>query len=258
MKGARIRSDTGAACIPAALYNPAHCVVARKHTAIRLGGDVGCVSERVGANRIFYPAERIRRTSCGKPPHATTMIPTVSEILHRLQPLEVAAKCCAVAGAYLSGYAITSHFHEASSLTGAMLACTSAIVVQQQQDFRHSVQQGWLRVLGTFIGAVVAYFYLLLFSFSIVGMVLTVCLEEVVCMLFAIPDNGKMATITLVIVLLVSVQSPDLTPLQNGVLRFSEATVGAVVGVVVAWCADRIRRRLRRQADGVSGSGPKK
>ena len=124
MKGARIRSDTGAACIPAALYNPAHCVVARKHTAIRLGGDVGCVSERVGANRIFYPAERIRRTSCGKPPHATTMIPTVSEILHRLQPLEVAAKCCAVAGAYLSGYAITSHFHEASSLTGAMLACT--------------------------------------------------------------------------------------------------------------------------------------
>mgnify|MGYP007039230957 CR=1 FL=1 len=70
------------------------------------------------------------------------------EILPRVQPLEVIAKAVAVTLAYLLGFAITSHFHEASSLTGAMLACVSAIVVQQQPDIRHAVQQGWLRVLG--------------------------------------------------------------------------------------------------------------
>ena len=100
------------------------------------------------------------------------------EILRRVQPLEVIAKAVAVTLAYLLGFAITSHFHEASSLTGAMLACVSAIVVQQQPDIRHAVQQGWLRVLGTFIGAVVAYVYLVNFRFSPAGMVVAVVLEE--------------------------------------------------------------------------------
>lgn len=106
------------------------------------------------------------------------------EILRRVQPLEVIAKAVAVTLAYLLGFAITSHFHEASSLTGAMLACVSAIVVQQQPDIRHAVQQGWLRVLGTFIGAVVAYVYLVNFRFSPAGMVVAVVLEEVICMMF--------------------------------------------------------------------------
>ena len=103
-----------------------------------------------------------------------------------------------------------------------MLACVSAIVVQQQPDIRHAVQQGWLRVLGTFIGAVVAYVYLVNFRFSPAGMVVAVVLEEVICMMFKVPDNGKMATITLIIVLIVSERSPDLSPLANGLLRFSE------------------------------------
>lgn len=169
---------------------------------------------------------------------------TPLEILRRVQPLEVVAKAVAVTLAYLLGFAITSHFHEASSLTGAMLACVSAIVVQQQPDIRHAIQQGWLRVLGTFIGVVVAYLYLINFRFSAIGMVVAVLLQEVICMLFKVPDNGKMATITLVIVLIVSEQSPNLTPLANGLLRFSEATVGAVVGIAVAWLVDRLQRRL--------------
>ena len=168
----------------------------------------------------------------------------------RVQPLEVIAKAVAVTLAYLLGFAITSHFHEASSLTGAMLACVSAIVVQQQPDIRHAVQQGWLRVLGTFIGAVVAYVYLVNFRFSPAGMVVAVVLEEVICMMFKVPDNGKMATITLIIVLIVSERSPDLSPLANGLLRFSEATVGAVVGIAAVWPVDRYRRW--RQASAAS------
>ena len=183
------------------------------------------------------------------------------EILRRVQPLEVIAKAVAVTLAYLLGFAITSHFHEASSLTGAMLACVSAIVVQQQPDIRHAVQQGWLRVLGTFIGAVVAYVYLVNFRFSPAGMVVAVVLEEVICMMFKVPDNGKMATITLIIVLIVSERSPDLSPLANGLLRFSDGievgeevvlmtTKGEAIAVGIAQVGDRYRRW--RQASAAS------
>lgn len=60
----------------------------------------------------------------------------------------------------------------------------------------------------------------------------------------------KMATITLIIVLIVSERSPDLSPLANGLLRFSEATVGAVVGIAAVWPVDRYRRW--RQASAAS------
>lgn len=105
-------------------------------------------------------------------------------------------------------------------------------------------------MLGTFIGAVVAYVYLVNFRFSPAGMVVAVVLEEVICMMFKVPDNGKMATITLIIVLIVSERSPDLSPLANGLLRFSEATVGAVVGIAAVWPVDRYRRW--RQASAAS------
>ena len=73
-------------------------------------------------------------------------------------------------------------------------------------------------------------------------------------MMFKVPDNGKMATITLIIVLIVSERSPDLSPLANGLLRFSEATVGAVVGIAAVWPVDRYRRW--RQAS--AASSPKR
>ncbi len=132
-----------------------------------------------------------------------------------------------------------------------MLACVSAIVVQQQPDIRTRRSAGVARVLGTFIGAVVAYVYLVNFRFSPAGMVVAVVLEEVICMMFKVPDNGKMATITLIIVLIVSERSPDLSPLANGLLlRCSEATVGAVVGIAAVWPVDRYRRW--RQASAAS------
>lgn len=61
---------------------------------------------------------------------------------------------------------------------------------------------------------------------------------------FRYPDDGKMATITLVIILLISKMSPSISPFVNGVLRFSEATVGALIGIVLAWIVERIKKRM--------------
>ena len=99
-------------------------------------------------------------------------------------------------------------------------------------------------MFGTFFGAVIAYVYLLLFPFSLLGMIATVFLLDILCMLLGIPDNGKMATITLVIILLISKMSPSISPFVNGVLRFSEATVGALIGIALAWGVELIKKKI--------------
>lgn len=158
-------------------------------------------------------------------------------IFHRIDWVMAIAKSLAVFCSYWLGTYITGLFHEDTQLLGAMLASISSIVVLQA-DVKTSEHQGWLRVLGTFIGAVIAYLYLTLFPFTIEGMILSVFVLELMCMLVKIPDNGKMATITLVVVLIISKKSPDLPPLLNGFLRFSEASIGAIVSIVMAYAIE--------------------
>lgn len=122
------------------------------------------------------------------------MKPTIHGLLGRIRPVMVVASCIGVVMAYLIGTFVTGPFHQASSSMGAMLACTSAVVVLQTPGLRESLRAGLLRVAGTALGALLAYAYLRLFAFSTLGMMLAVALLVVLSMLLGIPDNGRMAT----------------------------------------------------------------
>ena len=152
----------------------------------------------------------------------------------------VAASCAGVVLAYLTGMLVTGPFHRASGSMGAMLACTSAVVVLQTPGLRESLRAGLLRVAGTAIGALLAYLYLRLFAFSTFGMMCSVALLVTLSMLLGIPDNGRMATITLLAILLVSQQNHALAPGMNCLLRFVESALGVAIGVVLAWVSSRL------------------
>ena len=156
-------------------------------------------------------------------------------IIRRIHPETAFLKCMAVLLSYFFGNYVTGHFHENSGYIGAILACTSSIVVLQENDLKNSLHNGWLRVLGTLMGALIAWIYLLFYPFTIIGMIVAVFILEVICMLLKVPDNGKMATITLSVILIISREYPDLPPWANGLLRFSESAVGAGIGIFMVW-----------------------
>lgn len=166
--------------------------------------------------------------------------------LHRVHPFFTLAECLGILVAYQVGVRVSGRIDAVSALAGSILACTSCIVVMQQSGVRESLREGGLRLLGTLIGAGIGCAYLLLFRFSVWGLLATIFLQEVVCMLLVIPNNGKMATISLVVVMLVAHFTPDLSPVLNGLLRFTEAAVGASVGIAGVWLLNlpvRLRRR---------------
>lgn len=165
-----------------------------------------------------------------------------STILHRIDFTMAAAKSVAVLLSYLVGFYITGSFHDESRYFGAMLAAIASVVALQG-DVKTSVRQGWLRVLGTFIGAVIATVYLLIFPFSLIGLIVTVFVLGIVCMAFAIPDNGKMATIALIVIMLISQKNPEIPPIVNSSLRFLETFVGALIGITMAWFLELIKRK---------------
>lgn len=161
---------------------------------------------------------------------------------HRIDWMMALAKSIAVLISYLVGFYLTGSFHDESRYFGAMLA-SIASVVALQEDVKTSIKQGGLRVLGTFIGAMLATVYLLIFPFSIPGLIVTVFILAIICMIFRIPDNGKMATIALIVIMLISQKNPNIPPIMNSSLRFLETAVGVGIGIAIAWVVERIRKR---------------
>lgn len=164
-------------------------------------------------------------------------------VIHRIDPLGATLKAVAVLLAYVFGDWFADLFSQGTGAVwlGIMLACSSAVIVIDTQGVRSSLKVGWLRLLGTLLGAVLAYVYLLLFDFNIGGMALAVAVLSLICMALGIPDGGKIATITLIIVLVVSKIEPGMSPLLNGALRFGESAVGALIGIGVSWVAEKVK-----------------
>lgn len=167
--------------------------------------------------------------------------------LSRVQPFTLFVSCLGIWLAYLTGIYATGSFHSSSRWMGAMLSCTSVITVLQMPTYRDSLKPGIMRVVGTFLGALIAYIYLKMLPFSVVGMLLTVFALEALCMILNIYNNGRIATITLLIIMLVSQLSPQSDPMVNCSLRFFESAVGVGVGLAVRWSIEwwgNLRRRL--------------
>ena len=138
--------------------------------------------------------------------------------------------------AYLAGVYFTSSFHGRSSIIGGLWCVISGIVVLQATS-RDAWQSAVLRVLGTLIGATIGGFYLHLFPFSTIGMAVSVGLTVLFCQALNVPDHGRLAAITVALIIVISSGNPELSPFANAALRFSESVIGAGIAVlaVLLW-----------------------
>ena len=175
------------------------------------------------------------------------VITVIKSAVSRVHPFVLIVSCVGILIAYLVGMYATGSFHNASRWMGALLACTSVVMVLQAETFRNSLRPAWMRMLGTFIGVVIGYIYLRFFHFTIVGMLLSVFLLEMFCMMLNIYSKSRIATITLIIILLISQMEPNVDPLTNCLLRFFESCVGVGVGLLLLWIIELWGKLSRRQ-----------
>jgi uncharacterized membrane protein YccC len=93
-------------------------------------------------------------------------------------------------------------------------------IVVLQASRHETLNASILRLVGTFVGAFVGAIYLLLFPYNIWGMSIAVGVTVLLSQILHVPDNGRLAAITVVIVLAFSAALPDLNPWANAGLPF--------------------------------------
>ena len=144
----------------------------------------------------------------------------MNKFLQRLHPLFSFVKAVAVLLSYFIADLLNRLIHEGDkTYLGQILACTAVIGVMDKDNLKKSLQTASMRVWGTLIGAIISCIYLTIFDFSIVGMVIMVFILNLICNGLNIPDDGKMATVTLVVILVSATFVNDMSPVELGVIR---------------------------------------
>ncbi len=140
--------------------------------------------------------------------------------------------------AFVVGSHFTHLFHDASSAIGGLWTVITGIVVLQSSR-SETLSSASLQLLGSLIGAIISAAYLLIFPFRAVGMAVCIGVAVLLCQMLSVPNYGRLAGITVAVVLVVSSRSPTLSPLLNAFLRFVESAIGAAMAVAVAYLRPR-------------------
>ncbi|MCX5944114.1 MAG: FUSC family protein [Cyanobacteria bacterium] len=138
--------------------------------------------------------------------------------------------------AYALGFWFTSLFPGYLPKIGALWSAISAIVVTQVTR-KETSSSASLRVLGSAIGAITSATYLTFLPFHPVGMALAIFATVTICTALNVPNHGRLAAITVIVVMVTASLDPTLSPGLNALLRLAESCIGTGValGAVCLW-----------------------
>jgi len=152
--------------------------------------------------------------------------------MRRAERLRLPAKIALAALlAYALGFAFTSLFPGYLPKIGGLWSAISAIVVTQVSR-KDTASSASLRLLGSAIGATTSAVYLTLLPFHPIGMAVTIFATVLICNLINVPSHGRLAAITVIVIMVTASLDPTLSPGLNALLRFVESSIGTGVAVL--------------------------
>ena len=136
--------------------------------------------------------------------------------------------------AYSLGFWFTSLFPGYLPKIGGLWSAISAVVVTQVTR-KDAASSASLRILGSAIGAITSAVYLTLLPFHPLGMALAIFATVMICAAINVPSHGRLAAITVIVVMVTGSLDPALSPGVNALLRFLESCIGTGVALLAVW-----------------------
>jgi uncharacterized membrane protein YccC len=134
---------------------------------------------------------------------------------------------------YWVGFHCTDLLHGSSASIGGLWSAVSGIVVLQATR-RETWSSAWLRILGTVIGSIISAAYLTVLPFSAIGMAASMFATVLLCHAARIPDHARLASITVVVIMVTASLNSTLNPILNAALRLGESCIGTAMAVLAA------------------------
>lgn len=131
------------------------------------------------------------------------------------------------------GYYINLWLFPSTALLGGMWAVISGVIVIEADSWKQNLNTAKNRLIGSFIGGVIATIYLWFMPFHIITFALLIGLTVFVCSLCHITQHIKLACVTFSVIIIVSTIS-NVNPLQNASMRLLESALGIASALLVS------------------------
>jgi uncharacterized membrane protein YgaE (UPF0421/DUF939 family) len=167
----------------------------------------------------------------------------------RLTPWDFALAANMAVACFIS-YWITTHalslfVDKPSDLWGGMWSVVATIFVSRETSV-YSLSAGSARLTATCVSFALCLLYLLVFSFTAVGMAVLIGVGTTVLAFLGRRDDIITAGITTAVVMVVAAMSPE-DAWQQPLLRLADTVVGIAVGIAGQWAGSYLSSRFVRE-----------
>ena len=149
----------------------------------------------------------------------------------------------AVGFSYFLAIKIASLLGFSDPLVSGLWAGISSIVVMQTQiEAVHLA--GYLRFIGSLMGAVCAVVSTWLFGYTFLAIVMTMFFTTIMISLLQLKSTLKLSNLTALIIIVVGMMDPLVSPWLNAIARVLESALGAGIAVILVWVFYPIRKKF--------------
>lgn len=144
---------------------------------------------------------------------------------------------------YHLGFYISQLYHfNSPEISG--LWCTISGIIVLQVFIDESFSAAWLRIVGSFIGAMTSFIFSHFWGYSLSTLALCVLCTVMFVSACKLKQTFRLSSLTAAIVIVIGMLSPNITPFMNASSRFIESATGALIAILITAIFFPLRKKL--------------
>ncbi len=145
---------------------------------------------------------------------------------------------------YIAGILLGTFIESKNIQIGGLWCMISALVVLQSllQDTK---QASFIRIIGSFIGAIIAALICEIFGYGYWQLFLVIFLSIYVVNVFLEEKAARLSSATAGVIVIIGLMHPEQAPWLNSLMRFLESTLGVGIALFMVMMSAKIKLRKR-------------
>lgn len=165
------------------------------------------------------------------------------KVLKRISLLLALEITLAIALAFFAGSTIAERFNLGNPLI-AGLWCSISTVLVLAVDVQKVHRAAWFRLIGSLTGSFVAGSLTTLFGYQVWVLWISIFISVVLVSLANVHLAYRLTCVTVIVIIVVGMHSPELIPWKNALSRFFESVLGTTIAIAFSWIFYPIRHHL--------------
>jgi uncharacterized membrane protein YgaE (UPF0421/DUF939 family) len=168
---------------------------------------------------------------------------TLHEIVRKTSLLTASEMSVSALLSYIIAIKVANILHFSNPVISGLWAGISAVVVMEVniKDVKYA---GYMRLLGSLFGGICSAIVAMLLGYNLMSIVVTMFVTTIVVSLFNFKQTLRLSNLTALIIIVVGILDPSVSPWSNAIARVLESLLGVVITTMLVCICYPIRKKF--------------